>query len=67
MEFVAELFKAIIIDTLLAFPGAFIRWLFLHKRRSYISLLDDIEINALITVIAMLFVFGIVTLCKHYI
>jgi len=31
------------------------------------SLLNDVEINALLTVIIMLFTLGVVTLCKHYI
>jgi hypothetical protein len=67
MEFVIELFKALVIDTILTVPGAAIRWLFLHRRRSYLSLLEDVEVNFLITLLIGFFIYGIVTLCKQYI
>jgi len=66
MEFAIELFKVIVIDTILAIPGAFIRWVFLHRRRSYLSLLEDVEVNFLITLLIGFFIYGIVTLCKQY-
>jgi hypothetical protein len=67
MEFVIELFKAIVIDTILAIPGAAIKWFLLHGRRSYLSLLEDVEVNFLITLLIGFFICGIVTLCEQYI
>ena len=59
-EFITELF-----DVLLCFPGAFIRWMVTGRKRSYASLLEDGG-NSFVTIIAGLMLFGIITLCKHY-
>ena len=61
-----EFFGDLIFNTLFSVTGAFVRWLFLWRKRSYASLLDDIELNVFIGVVSILFPFLVVTLCKYY-
>ncbi len=46
-----ELILEVVIVLLFRYPGAFIRWIFLHKRRTFGSLLkEDPYINATLSI-----------------
>ena len=67
MEIVSGLIFEVVSDLVLNFPGAFIRWIFLHRKRTYKSLLSDTEINAMVAIIVIAAVIFIVTLYKLFI
>ena len=66
MEFLGELMFEFLFNVLLCIPGAFVRWLFLFKKRSYASLLEDNELNFFISILLILVPIVVVTLYKHY-
>jgi hypothetical protein len=59
-----EIILETIIVLVFRYPGAFIRWVFLHKKRSFKSLLDeDPYINATLSILIMIFT---VILIRHF-
>ncbi len=67
-EFIAEFIFEAIINVLLYYPGASIRWLFLRKSKSFSELLDD-EYSVLNSFVATLFIALIVVavfIIKYY-
>lgn len=59
--FFFEILSEIIIYGVLQFPGAAIRWLFLRKKKTFKELLkDNFELNILVSVLAIAFIFSIV-------
>jgi hypothetical protein len=66
IELVTEFIVEVLVKVICCFPGAAVRWIFLPRRKSYLSLLEDVEVNFLITLLIGFFIYGIVTLCKQY-
>jgi len=66
MEFATAFIFEFIFKVMLCFTGAFVRWVFLWKKKSYASLLDDDQLNFFIGIILILLPLIIVTLCKHF-
>lgn len=50
-EFVGEILAEILGDYLIKLPGAGIRWIFLHKKRSFSSVLKDKWVNSITTLV----------------
>ena len=67
MEFVGGFILEFLFNVVLCFSGALLRWLFLWKKRSYASLLEDNELNFFISILLILVPIVVVTLYKHYI
>lgn len=56
----------IILDVLLNYPGAFIRWALLSGRQPISKLKDDVELNSFTAIIFMALVIGIVAAIRQY-
>lgn len=60
-DFFQEIIKEVIINGILQYPGAAIRWLFLRKRKTFKELLNDsFEFNVLVSVLLIVFIISIV-------
>jgi hypothetical protein len=60
-EFFQEIIKEVIIDGILQYPGAAIRWLFLRKRKTFKELLNDnFEFNVLVSVLVLVLIISLV-------
>jgi len=52
MEFLIEFLKEVIFVFIFRYPGAFVRWIFVRRRRNFRSVLqDDGYVNATVTVL----------------
>jgi hypothetical protein len=66
--FIAEAIFEVIVNILLTFPGAALRWLFLGRKKSFKELLaDGYEINAVVAVFFIAAIVAVVAVTKHYI
>lgn len=66
MDFVSEFVIELLFKVVLCFPGAFVRWLFFWKSRSYMSLLEQSELNFFIGILLILVPLIVITLYKHF-
>lgn len=58
-----ELVFEVITESLFQYPGAFIRWIFLHKKRTFKSLINtDSSINTGITFLLIIIIVVIITI-----
>lgn len=56
----------IVLDVLLNYPGASIRWALLRGRQPISKLKDDFELNSFIAIIFIALVTGIVAVIRQY-
>ena len=63
---IVEVIAGVIVNIILSIPGAFVRWLFYFRTKSYSELLADDFVNPTVGGFTIAAMIGLVFIVKHY-
>ena len=55
-----EFFTKYLLELIFCWPGALVRWLFLHKKKNFEEIFNDLYINAIVGITIISSVVGII-------